>query len=167
MPVLGGTGSGGETDGDVALFGERLQQTYDVAGERSASSKRWRACRNLHRLIVINAIGYGVIPAAARDGRSCDHQFSAATAAANGELHRGAIRAAARRRGGGEDRRIVHRRGGLADNPVVASWHWASRRRDVTRQLFQTFQPLCMLHQRASAKMCHRIARALCESDSA
>ena len=73
MPVLGGTSSGEETDGDVALFGERLQQAYDVARERSASSKRWRTCRKLHRLIVIDAIGYGVILATAGDGRSCDH----------------------------------------------------------------------------------------------
>src|SRR5258708_1803904 len=61
MPVLGRTGPGRETDGDVAVFGEGLQQAHNVARERSASAKRWRACRKLHRLTVINAIGYGVI----------------------------------------------------------------------------------------------------------
>jgi len=78
MPLLGGTSSGGEADGDVALFGERLQQAYDVARERSAGSKRWRACRKLHRLIVINAIGYGVTLAAA-DG-SAVRQFNTVAA---------------------------------------------------------------------------------------
>jgi hypothetical protein len=81
IPVLGGTRSGGETNGDVALFRERLQQAYDVARERSAGSKRWRACRKLHRLTVIDAIGYGVIPAAAGDGGSRYHELSADTEA--------------------------------------------------------------------------------------
>jgi hypothetical protein len=67
---LGRTRPGGETDGDVALFGERLQQAYDVARERSASAKRWRARRKLDWLTVIDAIGYGVIRAATGDGRS-------------------------------------------------------------------------------------------------
>src|SRR3982074_111523 len=125
MSLLGGTSSGEESDCHVAVFRKGLQQTYDVARERNASSKRWRACRKLHRLIVINAIGYGIFRAAAGDGRSCDHQFGAATAAMNGELHRGTIRAAARKRGGGGDRQIVHRRGGLADNPIVAYGAWA------------------------------------------
>lgn len=35
MPVLGGTGSGQQTDGEVALFGKRLQQADDVAREGS------------------------------------------------------------------------------------------------------------------------------------
>src|SRR5258705_3277393 len=140
MRVLGRTGPWREMDGDVALFGEGLQQAHDVARERSASAKRWRACRKLHWMSVIDAIGYGVIRAAAGDGRSCDHEFSAATTAQNRELHRRAIRAAARRRGSGDDRRIVDGRGGLADNPVVAHRRRrASRWRDATRQLFKTF----------------------------
>jgi len=86
-------------DGEVALFGEGLQQAHDVTRERSASTKRWRGRRKLHWLTVIDAIGYGVVRAAAENGRSGDHEFSAATTALNGEL-RGAIRAAARRRPG-------------------------------------------------------------------
>ena len=48
-----------------ALLRERLQQAHDIARERSAGPKRWRACRKLHRLPVIDAVGYGVIRAAA------------------------------------------------------------------------------------------------------
>ena len=81
----------------MTVLGERLQQAYDVTRERSAGSKRWRTCRKLHRLTVIDAVGYDVIRAAAGDGGSCDHQFGAAAAAVNGELHRGAIRATAQR----------------------------------------------------------------------
>src|SRR5258708_32057357 len=139
MPVLGRTGPGRETDGDVAVFGEGLQQAHNVARERSASAIRWRACRKLHRLTVIDAIGYGVLLASAADGWACDHQFSAATAALNGELHRGTVRTAVRSSLGGNDRRIIHGRSSLADDPVVAPRRWASRRRDATRQLFQTF----------------------------
>ena len=43
MPVVGGTRPGEEADGDVALFGERLQQAHDIAPERNAGSERWRA----------------------------------------------------------------------------------------------------------------------------
>jgi hypothetical protein len=64
--------------------GSDRKQADDVAREGCARSKRRWACRQLHRLIVIDAIGYGVILAAA-DGRSCDHQFGAANAAVNGE----------------------------------------------------------------------------------
>src|SRR5258708_30924136 len=102
MPVLGRTGPGRETDGDVAVFGEGLQQAHDVARERSASAGRRRACRKLHWLTVIDAIGYGVIRAAAGDGRSCDHEFTAATTALNRELHRRAILPAARSWGSGD-----------------------------------------------------------------
>ena len=45
---------------------ERLQQTHHVALESNAGSKRRRACRYSHRLIAIDAVGYGVIPASAR-----------------------------------------------------------------------------------------------------
>src|SRR4051794_28237053 len=97
MSLLRGAISDRDTDGEVALFREGLQKAHYVACERSANTKRWRGCRKLHRLAAIDAVGYGVIRAAARDGRSCDREFGAATAALNGELHRGAVRAVARR----------------------------------------------------------------------
>ena len=65
MSLLGGAGSADKTDGNLALLGKGLQQAYDVARERDACSRRWRACRKLHRLTVIDAIGNGVILAAA------------------------------------------------------------------------------------------------------
>lgn len=41
MPLLGRTITGGETDSEVTLFGEGLQQTHHVARERGANAKRW------------------------------------------------------------------------------------------------------------------------------
>ena len=70
MPLLGGTRSGGDANGDVTLLGERLQQAYDVTCKRSAGSKRRRSGRKLHRLTVIDAVGNGVIRATAGDSRS-------------------------------------------------------------------------------------------------
>src|SRR5260370_7542977 len=125
---MGGAGSCGEVDGDVALFGERLQQAYDVARERSASAKRWRACRKLRCPIAIDAIGYGVLLASAGDGWACDHQFSAPTAAVNGELHRGTVRTAVRSSLGGNDRRIIHGRRSLPDDPPLPPPPWPTPR---------------------------------------
>src|SRR5688572_4818598 len=101
MAIPGGAGSVGYPNGNVTLFRERLQQAHDIARERSTSPKRWCACRKLYRLTIIDAVGYGV-DAATGNGRSRDHQLGAAAAAADGELHRGAIGAAARKRGGGD-----------------------------------------------------------------
>jgi hypothetical protein len=60
-------------NGDVTVLGQRLQQAHNVARECNAGSKRWRTCRKLDRLTVIDAVRYNVIPAAAGDGRSGDH----------------------------------------------------------------------------------------------
>ena len=87
MPILGGTPTSADANGDVPLFGERLQQAYNVTGERSAGPKRWRTCRKLHRLTVIDAVGNSVVRATPGDSRSRDHQLGAATTAINGELH--------------------------------------------------------------------------------
>jgi hypothetical protein len=62
MSFLGGARSADETDGNLSLPGKGLQQAYDVARERHAGSRRWRGCRKLHRLSVIDAIRNGVIP---------------------------------------------------------------------------------------------------------
>src|SRR5258707_15328456 len=111
MPVLGGTRPGGDANGDVTLFRERLQQAYDIARERSAGSKRWQARCKLYRLTVIDAVGDGVIGPAG-DSWSQDHELSAAAAAVNGDLHHGgAIGATTRKCGGGDHRRVVYRRG--------------------------------------------------------
>ena len=75
----------------MTVLGQRLQQAHDIARERCAGSERWRTCRKLHRLTIIDAVGYDVIPAAAGDGWSCDPEFGAAAAAVNGEVHRGTI----------------------------------------------------------------------------
>ena len=53
MPILGGRPTGGDANGDVTVLGERLQQAYDVTCERNSGSNRWRTCRKLHRLTVI------------------------------------------------------------------------------------------------------------------
>jgi putative cell wall-binding protein len=53
MPILGGTRWVADANGDVPLLGERLLQAYDVTCERNAGSNRWRTCRKLHRLTVI------------------------------------------------------------------------------------------------------------------
>src|SRR6185436_8990607 len=139
MPILGGTRSGGGANGDVTVLRQRLQQAYDVTCERSTGSKRWRSCRKLYRLTIIDAVGNGVIRATPGDSQSRDHQFGAAAAAVNGELRQGAIGAPARGRGGGHHRRIVYRRRGLADDPVVTTPRRANRRCDVTRQSIQAF----------------------------
>ena len=48
---------GGEANGDVALLGERLQQAHDVAVNAAPVPNDGGACRKLHRLIVIDAVG--------------------------------------------------------------------------------------------------------------
>ena len=65
MPLKGRTRSERKADKHAALLRQRLQQAHDIALERGAGSKRWHACRGLHRLVAIDAIGDGVVIAAA------------------------------------------------------------------------------------------------------
>src|SRR5882757_6983504 len=91
MSFLGGARSADEADGNLSLLGKGLQQAYDVARERNAGSRRWRGCRKLHRLSIIDAIRNGVTLPVAGGDRSRDDQFAATGAAANRELHRKSI----------------------------------------------------------------------------
>lgn len=155
----------GEANRDAALIRQRQQQAHNIALERSTRSKRWRTSLKLHRLAVIDAVSYGV-GTGAGEGRSCDPKLSATAAAVYGELHR-APGATARKGGGANDRRVIDRRGGLADDPVAGALRRGILQFHAPRQLIQTFQPLCGGHYGASAKMRQRIGRALRESDPA
>jgi hypothetical protein len=91
MSFLDGAGSAQNTDGNLSLLGKGLQQAYDVPRERDACSGRWRRCRKLHRLIVVDAVGNGEILPAAGEDRPCDDQFSTTGTAANRGLNRRTI----------------------------------------------------------------------------
>src|SRR5215471_3746019 len=56
---------------------------------------------------------------AAGNGLPCQNEIGAAIAAANRELHCGALRVFSRSRGGNDDGRVIDWRGGFADNPVT------------------------------------------------
>jgi len=161
------TGPKGTLQRDVAPELRLVTEDGQLRVERPGSDKR---SRELHGLLVIDPVGNGLILPVAGRKRSCDDQLGAAGSAADRELHRLIGCTALGNRGCRNDRRVVDRRGGLTDNPVVGAGdrpgrgrggRRCRRRRHVAQHVFQAFRPFLALHHGAGSKTGHRIGRTL------